>query len=171
MVQSNLSKQNILSMRDAFSQTNDAELKKYAANDSFHSQNSHNSLQPNSKHKDERNAVRVNLKMLSFLRNYFHSWNTTFYHYRLLRLAVIWKHRQYFRHHHRPLPNRWQKSHHGPSTLMSIVRAPMRKIAPAVVIAAATAAPVTVPPMQLMDRVSLNWNRIQHHKLCTIRIK
>lgn len=78
MVQSNLSKQNILSMRDAFSQTNDSELKKYAANDSFHSHNSHNSLQPNSKHKDERNAVRVNLKMLSFLQSNFHSSNTTF---------------------------------------------------------------------------------------------
>lgn len=62
MVQSNLSKQNILSMRDAFSQTNDNELKKYAAHDSFHSQNSHNNLQPNSKHKDERNAIGVNKK-------------------------------------------------------------------------------------------------------------
>lgn len=69
MVQSNLSKQNILSMRDAFSQTSDIESKKNAANDSFHSPNSsHNNSQSNSKHKDERNAIRVNkVCFLSYL--------------------------------------------------------------------------------------------------------
>lgn len=60
-MQSNLSKQNILSVRDAFSQTSDIESKMYAAQDSYpNSQDNLKSLHSTTKHRDERNTVRVN---------------------------------------------------------------------------------------------------------------
>ncbi|XP_055324979.1 dentin sialophosphoprotein [Sitodiplosis mosellana] len=57
-VQSNLSKANILSVRDAFSQTSDIESKKYSAPDSTY--NSQETLHPqqHTKHSKERNLTR-----------------------------------------------------------------------------------------------------------------
>lgn len=63
LLKSNVSKQNILSVRDAFSQTSDIETKNHAAQEmsyqSHDSQDDYKSLHSNSKQKDERNTVRV----------------------------------------------------------------------------------------------------------------
>lgn len=71
-VQSNLSKQNILSVRDAFSQTSDIETKKYEAQESYH-HHSHENFEsmPQSHHSKESNSTEVILLKPFQLTFYF----------------------------------------------------------------------------------------------------
>lgn len=61
-MKSNLSNANILSVRDAFSQTSDVESKRYAASDSYHSLDNLKSLHSNSNQRDDGNTIRVKYK-------------------------------------------------------------------------------------------------------------
>lgn len=156
-MQSNLSKQNILSVRDAFSQTSDIETKKYAAQDSYHSQDNLKSLHSNSKHRDERNTVRVNGNAL--ISNFEFEYNVICTAIcRLLHLAVIWLRRPSFRRHLQQLQNLYRKNHRERSILMFIVRAQIWKMTQVVV------------RIQLMAQTLLNWNQIQRHKPFMTRI-